>query len=547
MLNRINHQLQSIYNTLNGYTLYAYVLMVIVLLLPVWINSYFVTLDGPCHLYNANILRNMVLGQNTDFFGRFYAFNQDYVPNWFSHIVLAGLLNFCSPPIAEKLLITGYIIAFTGFTWLLVKQINSNNRLLAFIALPFVYTYVLQKGFYNFSFGLVFMLLLLWFHFTYQNRLRVWMFVCIETLLFTITYFVHPFGYLLAGGILFVYTFLASFTNRPPWGLWLSAAFKKIVPLTIAVLPSAVMMLLFFLSRTAEPSRPNPETQDKLWEFLYQVTAIVNLTSAEEPYTEFIFRLFTFLLGTGLVVKLLHRRFSPYDSFLFMAAATLWFYFNAPASFAGGGMINQRLMLIPFIVIIFWFVSVDLPKLISILASFAAIVVTIGLLTVRMPVHAKASDLTKDYLSAAAYIKPHTTVLPLSYNHYGTDRQGHNITSSIWIFFHSLDYMGASRPLIMLGNYEAATNHFPLVWKPNKDPFIHLGKNEGIESTPPCVNFDQYRLASVENIDYVLLLCYPGQYMEHYCSTDVQDKLNKDYTLVYTSPTSRTRLYELKR
>jgi hypothetical protein len=547
MLNRIDNQLQHLYNMLNRYAVYGYILLAMVLLLPVWINTYFVTLDGPCHLYNANILRNMVLGQNTDFFGRFYAFNQDYVPNWFSHIVLAGLLNFCSPPIAEKLLITGYIIAFTGFSWLLANQINNNNRLLAFVALPFVYTYVLQKGFYNFSFGLVFMLLLLWFHFTYQNRLRVWMFVCIETLLFTITYFVHPFGYLLAGGILFMYTFLASFINRQPWGLWLSAVFKKLVPLTIAVLPSAVMMLLFFLSRTAEPARPNPETQDKLWEFLYQVTAIVNLTSAEEPYTEFVFRLFTFLLGTGLVVKLLRRRFSPYDSFLFMAAATLWFYFKAPASFAGGGMINQRLMLIPFIIIIFWFVSVDLPKLISMLASFAAIVVTIGLLTVRMPVHAKASDLTEDYLSAATYIKPYSTVLPLSYNHYGTERQGRNITSSIWIFFHSLDYMGSSRPLIMLGNYEAATNHFPLVWKPNKDPFIHLGKNEGIESTPPCVNFDQYRQASAEKVDYVLLLCYPGQYMNHYCTIDVQDKLNKDYTVVYTSPSSRTRLYELKR
>ena len=547
MLNLPNHQLQRIYNILNRYGVYGYILLVLVLLLPVWINTYFVTLDGPCHLYNANILRNMALGQNTDFFGRFYAFNHDYVPNWFSHIVLAGLLNFCAPPFAEKLLISVYIIAFTGFTWLLVNQINGNNRLLAFTALPFVYTYVLQKGFYNFSFGLVFMLVLLWFHFTYQNRLRVWVFVCIETLLFTITYFVHPFGYLLAGGILFMHTFLASLTNKQPWALWLSATFKKTVPLAIAVLPSAVMMLLFFLSRTAEPSRPNPETQDKLWEFLYHVTAIVNLTSAEEPYTEFVYRLFALLLGAGLVVKLFLRRLSPYDSFLLMAAAMLWFYFHAPASFAGGGMINQRLMLIPFIVIIFWFASVSYPKIISILASIAAVVVTICLLAVRMPVHAKASDLTEDYLSASAYIKPYTTVLPLSYNHYGTDRQGHNITSSIWIFFHSLDYMGAAQPLIMLGNYEAATNHFPLVWQPTKDPFIHLGKNEGIESTPPCVNFDQYKQVSGENIDYVLLLCSPGQYINHYCTKDVQDKLNKEYTLIYTSPTYRTRLYELKR
>lgn len=530
----------------NKYILYLHIPMVIIFLLPVWLNSYFVTLDGSCHLYNASILRDMLLGRNTDFFSRFYELNRDYSPNWFSHIALATLLNFFSPALAEKVLVSGYVIGFAVFAWLLVKQIRAQNQALAFLAFTFIYTYVLQKGFYNFSFGLVFMMAAVWFHLKYYNHIRLWLFIVIQTLLLTATYFVHPFGYLLAVAMLGSMPVFGMASASDTLKLRLRNAVKEIFVVSAAALPSIAMLLYFLTRRSGEVTFPNTDTAEQLWDVLHKLTGIVNLTSAEEPYAAFVFYLFAVLLVVGVVVKIYQRGVTAYDAIFAVAMGMVLFYFKAPSGFAGGGMINQRLQIIPFVITLFWFASVEYPKWILATMSSSAIVVSVCLLFTRLPVHAQASQLAEEYVSTQAYIKPNSTVLPLSYNHYGVTTDGKRITDGIWIFLHTADYIGAGKPLIMLGNYEAATTHFPLTWKQEKNPFTLLSINAGIEGAPPCVDIAAYRQRTGVHIDYIMQLCYTDGQQNNGCVQSVLTELQANYSLVYTSPTSRVKLYEYR-
>lgn len=68
--------------------------LLIVFLIPVWGNKYFLTGDGPCHLYNSKILLDFITSNNPEFYKEYYVLNKNLEPNWFSHIILAFLLYF---------------------------------------------------------------------------------------------------------------------------------------------------------------------------------------------------------------------------------------------------------------------------------------------------------------------------------------------------------------------------------------------------------------------------------------------------------------------
>lgn len=79
-------------------------------LAPIWLFRYIPTQDGPAHLYNSHILRQYL---NPDYnFQQFYNLRATLFPNWIAHALL-GLSMFLFPPlIAEKVVISLYVILF---------------------------------------------------------------------------------------------------------------------------------------------------------------------------------------------------------------------------------------------------------------------------------------------------------------------------------------------------------------------------------------------------------------------------------------------------
>ena len=127
------------------------IFLTVIYILPIWIFKYFPSQDGPSHIYNSFILKHY---NDPDYaFNQFYDIRKSPVPNWASHIFITLFMYLVPPLIAEKLLLTGYIILMaTGMLYLL-NAVDGRRKPLVFIGFPFIYNYILLMGFYNFSLG----------------------------------------------------------------------------------------------------------------------------------------------------------------------------------------------------------------------------------------------------------------------------------------------------------------------------------------------------------------------------------------------------------
>ena len=85
---------------------WIFYLLLLAAVAPVWSGRFFVTGDGPCHVYNARILLDYFLGRHFGFYDPFYSLNTNFEPNWFGHLWLAFFQAFFAPETAEKGLIS---------------------------------------------------------------------------------------------------------------------------------------------------------------------------------------------------------------------------------------------------------------------------------------------------------------------------------------------------------------------------------------------------------------------------------------------------------
>src|SRR5437870_3738316 len=83
--------------------------LVLLPLVPLWAVPYFPSQDGPTHLENAVILRDYDRSDRP-MLRDFYVLNTHLDPNWLGHLALRGLLAFLPVFLAEKVLLSGYLL-----------------------------------------------------------------------------------------------------------------------------------------------------------------------------------------------------------------------------------------------------------------------------------------------------------------------------------------------------------------------------------------------------------------------------------------------------
>lgn len=120
-----------------------------VLLLPVVLSQ-----DGPAHVDGAWVLLHHgddgVVGAALR---SAYTVDLRPVPNMLSTLLLAGLLRFLGPDAAEKLLVTGFVLALVAGLWLALRGVDRRAGWLALAALPLAGGQLVAYGFYNFCWG----------------------------------------------------------------------------------------------------------------------------------------------------------------------------------------------------------------------------------------------------------------------------------------------------------------------------------------------------------------------------------------------------------
>jgi hypothetical protein len=167
-----------------------------------------------------------------------------------------------------------------------------------------------------------------------------------------------------------------------------------------------------------------------------------------------------------------------------------------------------------------------------------------GLSFIRINTMQKASVALEDYLFAGNLVPPGSTVLPLIFSVDGKTREGAIIAKRNSIFRHAADYMGADQQLIIFDNYEANIGYFPVNWKTNINPYIFLSKEQGIEGIPPCADMSQYQKKTGVAVDYIAMWCYEPSYLADPNFRTFYEEIERNYQLVYSSPTKRSLLYQ---
>ena len=210
----------------------AWVAVAVAFLLPVWCFPYFPTQDGAAHLANAVILRDYLRGDAR--VQAFYWINWQPLPNWACTALLASLSWVLPPLVAEKVLISLYVVGFAGAYRYFVGSLGRNAGLLSLVGFLFTFNYCLWMGFYNYCLSLVGYFIIIgyllrrWEAFRQRDAF-------VLCAMFGIVYLTHIFGFLLAAMSCF---WLA--VAVPPRG-WRKSAYVM-----AALAPSLVMALSFF-------------------------------------------------------------------------------------------------------------------------------------------------------------------------------------------------------------------------------------------------------------------------------------------------------------
>jgi hypothetical protein len=398
---------------------------------------------------------------------RLYDLNPRPVPNWMCHLALATLMSFLPTLFVEKVFLSLYVLTFVLCVLYFLRSFGENREFLVLLAFPFIYSYPLMMGFYNFMCSVPLGLFVLGFYYRRRERWQDPRALLGLSLLLIALYFFHIISLLLT--ILGIAIFGIVGHRRDP---------SRVLPLFLAFLPSLGLSLCLFLIR-------GPGTIDR-WDLgplvrnFLRLGSLVPFDLGEATLTlalsALILGLFVYSLVSrrnGLIRKLRARRAVPRDALVLIALAYSALYFLLPSRMCGGAELTARLALFPFLVVLPWLetdIRAPLKNALNLLAVLISLA-HLGLLTYHFKVF---NEGLSEYTSGVHRVCANETLLPLCLDPWGrSDR--------VAPYLHASGYYTLESGALDLGNYEARTGYFPLRFKPGLDPYDQMGE---IECTP---------------------------------------------------------------
>lgn len=413
--------------------------LAVLYVLPFWVARYLPTVDGACHTYNAWIMRQHGNTEQYPLFNQYYEINPKPYPNWISQGGMA-LLMFAVPPlVAEKLLVSGYMLLFLGGMWYLVGAVRPEQRWLAFLAFPFAWNLLFQYGFYNFSYSLAFFPWIVGCWWRYRAAPGLGFALKINLLLW-LCYFSHILSFALA---LVVIGILWLSTLR--WESWRRHLLH--VPI---LLPQVILPIWFLLQNTGGEV-PDHWGLRRLFLYFASLRVLVTLDRDQQWIAGAVVLLFLLLFVLTLARKIRQRPlFQQEDVFLLLALLATLLYAVSPQGFAGGAILKPRLSLYPWLLLIPWLSPGLSPKIRKSATAALALgaLLYAGYMTYLYRVY--GGEVAR-YLAALEPIRPNTRVLPILFERTGpTD-----------YLSHAFGYKALEKGLIDWDNYEAKYSFFP--------------------------------------------------------------------------------------
>ena len=490
-----------------------YILLALLSCWPVLNHDFFPTMDGPAHLYNAQLIKSLWLG--TESLQDYFLFNPEPIPNWTGHGILAGLLTLGVPPeLAEKTLLLIICLGLPFAFFILVTTINNGNlHPLSILILPFIYTFLLALGFYNFSLGLVCFLFALnqWYLWlkkpSFSNGLLLFLFV-------GLTYFSHvlPFVFLcLSSGIIYLLE-----RNKAP----LKTESILLAKTILLFSPFLFLFIRFYFSRKGVDTSTYLPLEELL-SMIYHMRALVVYNFDEEWYTYVL----ASVIGLILIIQatqIKRASIAKHLSLIILTVLSLLLLFIIPDGNSGGSYVSQRISLFFFLYLILLccrlpFKLITAPLIVIFIGAHFYLVKFYNTVIYDLNVFAH------DVVAAGSLIPEGSSIAPIhsSYN---------------WLSPHFSNYLGISKPVVVLENYEASTDYFPLTWNYDALPNFSLAANA-------CRPWESNADGPILKPDYISII---GKKPLEACDSLLQKSITEDYILL-TDKNTFIKLYEIKK
>jgi hypothetical protein len=482
----------------SGETLLFGLLLILHLAL-VWAFPLLPTQDGPGHQAVAFILRQYDRPE-AGLLRQYYLPNREALPNWFIFFLMSRALGFLAVPMAEKVLVSAYVLLLPLAARYALRAIDPRATFLAVLAFPFTYNFLFQMGFFNFCCSLPAFFFTLGFWLRRPERPSPLRTAGLALLLLWV-YFCHPVTLVVAVASLWTLAGWRFLLERSQ-GLWKAFRAWLLGPL-LASLPSLILMASFVGRRTGAQISFLP-----LWVKVKHRAVLYSLASVSR-WTIPLASLLALLFYGIAFLCLRSRAWRPFtvaDGLLLAAIVSAVAFFTAPTDLAGGAFVNHRLNLFPFLILILWFGTCEhlsgRRKAIQMIASAIAL----AFLGAYASVYVRVDEGLSKIVAAGSHIEPDHTLLFLSYAHQGEGPDGRPLVFRTAPFIHAGGYLAASKRLVDLSLYEANEDYFPILYRPSLNPYRYLSAGLlGIEEKPPRVEILAYPARTGGRVDYVLV------------------------------------------
>lgn len=529
----------------------VFILLLAIHLLPIWGFPYFPTQDGPNHVDNAAAFYHYLQGDEP-LLREYYTLNLRLVPNWLTNVALTGLMGLVSPVVADKILLSSYVILFAFSIRYSLGVLHRGSTFLSLLAFPLIYNNILYFGFYNFLFSVPLFFFTMGYWLRHRESLKVRNICCLAALLLLL-YFAHVVGLIALVATLFILAVALTFPfhsihSERGWLRGIRGMFYNStwVSLLVGVAPALGLVAMFILQQASYPHVSPPLWPDYTWKFflwpLYGMLAIANtpvhlLVSVAIVGTLLAVVCYTIRQGTP------RQNIPLWCGLLLAAAGSAFLYFVAPITMAGGTHTNPRFILFALCLLIialgtYQFTPREKFTIGTIAAGLA--VLQIGLNT---PVYARINVDVAEYLSPTELIEPRSTLVALCFAHEGCTVGTKRGYLRIDPFLNLSGYISAQRNSVNLFLPAPHTNYFPIRYRPEVNAARYL-QIEDMRGTRVWVQrIGDYASETGGHIDYVLLWRVSDAFARGEDTAHLSGWLSQNYELIFTSVRNQLHLY----
>lgn len=419
-----------------------------------WTAHYFVTQDGPAHLYGGVVVGDLLTNSHSPYHA-VYAVRHGILPNWSSTIILAALSALAGAGHAEQVFTSGLtVLTFFAFAYT-AKRLYPDGHCWSPLGNVLLVTFFFTRGYYNFQLGMALGLFLLGYGIAHLKDLSAR-----HAAILTVGWVALFFTHILPTALWTIAMLVVALWVYAP--LLRRRDLTRPLMLAASVLP-AILLLAVYCSTIAGGALP-PNTLDALRTFpkyLFQVaTAGTGLM-----------RYLPAVMLVLLVVSVARWRAADWRSVPGGMLAALFaifgvYLFLPDAGYTGGGEIKVRVAW----AVCFLIGLLSTAKLPPVWRSAVSVVLAVMVVACSLSVirtNSSASRMSREYDAVFDGVPAGATLVRLRYPIPAASAAAGIPEGLLYLPLLHVDSLAAAeRRFIAITDYQAPSGVFPFVFQP---------------------------------------------------------------------------------